>query len=724
MKIDFDGEQWWLCWICRGFADRNRGSASGQPVLSKHESLLKARFSKIKLSGSISEMLYRPYDEEASFAELGHGQRGLVCAAAILQEGNVFRSALDTLSDEEHVLCDLLDGLRGSTFMRVNALVPLANPQPAVAAGQAAGHLREAFTLTPECIQRCLSAQAAQPTLVPCNAASQPDVVREELLFKCFATIGVFPQTLDACMDTALQVPSGLCELLCKGLWETCGLSPKSRRSMDCSLYPLRDHVRARAAEITSDGKGSTVKLACDSIPLNNHMYTALAQDLRKWSEAIIREHGSDSDVDIESQVHSYILWLDSMHEATAPRAFVSHTWQACKKNQPGGALNRTLGQRGRYATCFLLQTVMFAMHLRNSAALSLALQKAFSMLPPVWRGALQDMLSQALLPSPATISRSKLFIDVTFMLFMRTRVADLLKEGSCFYLLLDSSPQGNQNWEMMEWCGVRGSCLQEVFRVFQDQMKLSSVQPSDLTRDQLQEAAACLDVIRNGQLHHVLPPVALGIRRASLLDKVHAVLHGLRLECSSFADVQLLLQHTSSVTADLGTEAELSQVEINVGSMFPYWSDSSGVSTFELSEDAGAVEPEPTGSAEPAVAVGAPSTNTVSFRSCLFVPGLFNILDGATHTLLNSSEIWPEVKPLYESTVRFFHHAHYRRFFTSCCLSDPATHGWAFLFNDGPPLFEGGRAWGGGTGACVEVFIDSCKAFQARCKCKGRCRG
>ena len=47
---------------------------------------------------------------------MGHGQRGLICAAAILQESNVLTAPLDVLSDEEHVICDLLDDHHATDF--------------------------------------------------------------------------------------------------------------------------------------------------------------------------------------------------------------------------------------------------------------------------------------------------------------------------------------------------------------------------------------------------------------------------------------------------------------------------------------------------------------------------------------------------------------------------------------------------------------------------------
>ena len=223
MRLDADGEQWWLCWICRSFSDRaRRGSSwSGQPVLAKHEVLLRERFTRLNLLGPIEQLLYRPYDEQASFAEMGHGQRGLICAAAILQESNVLTAPLDVLSDEEHVLCDLLDGYRGSTFMKIVAVVPLLRPEPAIASGDASGHLREAFALTPQCIERCLFGEA--------DYAGKIDEVNEHLLFECFNSFGFFPADLATGMNTALQVPSGLCELIPKGHWFHLRLAPEQQ---------------------------------------------------------------------------------------------------------------------------------------------------------------------------------------------------------------------------------------------------------------------------------------------------------------------------------------------------------------------------------------------------------------------------------------------------------------------------------------------------------------
>ena len=71
----------------------------------------------------------------------------------------------------------------------------------------------------------------------------------------------------------------------------------------------------------------------------------------------------------------------------------------------------------------------------------------------------------------------------------------------------------------------------------------------------------------------HVFPPALIGSRRASLVHKVHCMLHQLRLECGSWRAVNDYLQTVISFTTDHGTEAGLADfVGVEIAKMFPYW--------------------------------------------------------------------------------------------------------------------------------------------------------
>ena len=56
-------------------------SSSSRRSRRRRRSRVSAKFSQLNMRGTVPELLHRPYDEEASYADLGHGQRGLICAA-------------------------------------------------------------------------------------------------------------------------------------------------------------------------------------------------------------------------------------------------------------------------------------------------------------------------------------------------------------------------------------------------------------------------------------------------------------------------------------------------------------------------------------------------------------------------------------------------------------------------------------------------------------------
>ena len=61
---------------------------------------------------------------------------------------------------------------------------------------------------------------------------------------------------------------------------------------------------------------------------------------------------------------------------------------------------------------------------------------------------------------------------------------------------------------------------------------------------------------------YHVLPPAALGSGAEKVLDKASAVVHQLRLECSSDKMLFRLLENSLvSCTTDMGAELHLSDV-------------------------------------------------------------------------------------------------------------------------------------------------------------------
>ena len=142
----------------------------------------------------------------------------------------------------------------------------------------------------------------------------------------------------------------------------------------------------------------------------------------------------------------------------------------------------------------FLIQCLLFALHLKESSSVARALRRAFAILPDYWCKTLETCFSMESIPSAATISRARLYLDTAYMGFMRKEFSRLIASDSVFFLLMDSSPQGFQNWMMSEVFGIEGCELLKVMSMFFDCCEFgSSVEAGDLEPD-AEELADFLD--------------------------------------------------------------------------------------------------------------------------------------------------------------------------------------------------------------------------------------
>ena len=89
------------------------------------------------------------------------------------------------------------------------------------------------------------------------------------------------------------------------------------------------------------------------------------------------------------------------------------------------------------------------------------------------------------------------MFLDTTYMRWIRDVFKRFFEEDSVCYILVDSSPQGGQNWLMSE-----KACDE-----FDRQMQLQHADPSVYT-EEMHAAFLRLDDIRAAQWHHVFHPV------------------------------------------------------------------------------------------------------------------------------------------------------------------------------------------------------------------------
>ena len=346
-------------------------------------------------------------------------------------------------------------GQTGTNFADIIDFVPLQVPEFAVHQGGAERAWTEVFELTDACTSRLLN----QSML---DGSSTADRIAE--IVRRFVQDGVSVAGLDLGQasalrpTSALQLTPGLCFLVWQKIWRTIALVPGSRWDAGCDIGQLLLDVRSQARGCEKQGQSLTTFLPPTELQPAHQFFNLLADDLCEWGRAII---SSSTDPDTTaSELEQYVIWLNSMREATSTKRVLEHIWEpifsADGKRLQAGRFSKVTQSHGRYRTLFLIQCVLLAFQLKSSSSVAVSLQRAFAVLPDIWRKTLDSCFSVEFAPSGATISRSRLYLDTAFMLYARDKLCKLTEEGSAFFVLMDSSPQGFQNWMMTE-----APCLQ-----------------------------------------------------------------------------------------------------------------------------------------------------------------------------------------------------------------------------------------------------------------------
>ena len=179
-------------------------------------------------------------------------------------------------------------------------------------------------------------------------------------------------------------------------------------------------------------------------------------------------------------------------------------------------------------------------------------------------------------MPSATTISRLRGRVDVALMILTRKLLQSTIDTGDggfVLYPMVDSSPQGGRDYEMV--------CLQIVFRVHLARLHEDIRQ---LERRRLMSRAErvrswnveeeLMNAIRDRILKMTAPLVQLG--RTSLAMKFQATMHSLFLLSSSCDMLSFMVSSVPGWISDYGTERHFSYVEpIEMHHVFPWVSPS-----------------------------------------------------------------------------------------------------------------------------------------------------
>ena len=227
-----------------------------------------------------------------------------------------------------------------------------------------------------------------------------------------------------------------------------------------------------------------------------------------------------------------------------------------------------------------LINACLIGSAIRSNADLRFVIEKSIAMvLPPHVASVVLQHLSTVsssagIIPSPSTLSRANLTLDVGFMAWWKANVIpSILSDDMCtaspIYLLCDSSPQGSRNWMLAEYSYlVEGHSARyvSVLANVERPEQVPLVQKAALVHNKLMEIRrrqeACSEQLNESDDSageddndiavltriqasmfrvHLTPPMALGTRRAGLDDKLHCLMYSLHHEAGDLSTLRRL---------------------------------------------------------------------------------------------------------------------------------------------------------------------------------------
>ncbi|CAE6973107.1 unnamed protein product [Symbiodinium sp. KB8] len=216
-----------------------------------------------------------------------------------------------------------------------------------------------------------------------------------------------------------------------------------------------------------------------------------------------------------------------------------------------------------RYDMVFLIRCLFLCSNLRSDRALRDALVASLHVLFQGSPGGEANYFIEILgdsdfpVPSPSTLGHMRFVLDCVAMLQMRKYHEKVFAAGQpkpALFFLLDSSPQGNVNWLMIEYFLVEGNKLQGLCADAWRLHKLGRVRwQDDPDEERVAEERGLVERLTSVVQHHVLPPVGLGSGRSSLQYEHHALLHALFLETGNFELMCAVASQTTAIASDKG---------------------------------------------------------------------------------------------------------------------------------------------------------------------------
>ena len=147
---------------------------------------------------------------------------------------------------------------------------------------------------------------------------------------------------------------------------------------------------------------------------------------------------------------------------------------------------------------------------------------------------------------------------------FAQTIKETLLVTTYIVYRTVDASPQGGYDWVMHGWRAIRADRIIALFRLAHTLIRGASDEEFD-QEQVIGELEPDLRMVQG-------TPCAVASGRCSLLHKIHALVHSVRMMCVSWLQTILFMNSTFCFCGDLGTESHISQFRGSLTELFGDW--------------------------------------------------------------------------------------------------------------------------------------------------------
>ena len=348
-----------------------------------------------------------------------------------------------------------------------------------------------------------------------------------------------------------------------------------------------------------------------------------------------------------------------------------------------------------------------------------------------------EDLLAQPhVIPSSSSLYRHRLTLHLGYCRMLAARTADLLAQDEEIvrWGTIDSSTQGNHE---LVYSGASMMRAQDLIPRLRDALELihlaQAAEPDGHALQRMPVLTAALE--RDLKLVAAVP-TGVGSGCASMLHKLHAVCHSLRLTSQSWSSTATLLSSTCTWTGDLGTESGFCRHRGSMLALFGGWVQASDRRTaglepngeFEFVQDARPFAEADAGGRQLEVdeddefQFGAPHEHVaeqqqqrdypdpvddyeINCQASIFVAGVLHIVSNITKDLSVALEGFKEFVSELKEICRMLSRHWSRRRFVATCLTSQAGRAHVDEFSGFSEHVHEGR-WGTVLSACTALLV------------------